>query len=701
MNHPPLAGAGRDCVVFVDEPVAFDGWGSSADDTVVEYQWDFESDGVADFASAFAGVTTHRFSQPGIYKALLTVRDSQGTTARAVRQVTVIPKEPVRSQIEVLPQRGTAACVNPADGIPHRYAILFNGGAEARFWTDVTLAYSMLTDGYGLAPDEVFVLNGNGTNPDGQNPGGMIDFAATLESLQTVFAWLGATTDADDELFFWITGHGRGYSGPLDEGGRFRGYLDGRASVDPGDEPDYSESDFKLRSLFTPGDFASNHGLSVWKVFQKRRSATVTDYYRNEYVSHFQNVFVAGRGLVSDNDVFIERFVDYLQGDTDKNGIIDTGRGERMDYDGDGIPPYDPSTGAFDEDDWGPVDLVEDDFNNINSGVPDGGRPYQIFDEGFKGKLCIDLAYDGVHLQADGRDEDGEGLFDWLDANRDGDTDDVISVDEAVCAASDDIYDDALRPLLNLLPVARITIVAEPCFSGGLVEDLSGPQRVICAATIEEAKSWGNGFIRGFVAALQGRNEYGFAVLSDSNGDGEVSMLEAFNYAASIDPYNEIPQYDDNGDGLSQTDPVPADSDGGLGANTFLRPPPNFDGDADGMPDSWERAHGLDPAASTDGALDPDGDGSCNLAEYLAQTDPRDPTSALLVTGAVPDGPDLVISFRSAAGKVYRVEKSSVSPGGPWVAALSSLIGTGGELTATMPGVAAEARVFYRVVVQP
>jgi hypothetical protein len=47
-------------------------------------------------------------------------------------------------------------------------------------------------------------------------------------------------------------------------------------------------------------------------------------------------------------------------------------------------------------------------------------------------------------------------------------------------------------------------------------------------------------------------------------------MLEAFNYAAYNDFLDEIPQYDDNGDGLSHTDPVPAGGDGALGCNTYL-----------------------------------------------------------------------------------------------------------------------------------
>lgn len=41
------------------------------------------------------------------------------------------------------------------------------------------------------------------------------------------------------------------------------------------------------------------------------------------------------------------------------------------------------------------------------------------------------------------------------------------------------------------------------------------------------------------------------------------------------------------------------------------------DGDGDGMPDAWERAHGLDPARP-DGNADRDGDGMTNLEDWLA-----------------------------------------------------------------------------------
>jgi hypothetical protein len=45
--------------------------------------------------------------------------------------------------------------------------------------------------------------------------------------------------------------------------------------------------------------------------------------------------------------------------------------------------------------------------------------------------------------------------------------------------------------------------------------------------------------------------------------------------------------------------------------------PAPADVDGDGMPDAWERAHGLNPSDSSDGAADADRDGYTNLEDYL------------------------------------------------------------------------------------
>ena len=44
---------------------------------------------------------------------------------------------------------------------------------------------------------------------------------------------------------------------------------------------------------------------------------------------------------------------------------------------------------------------------------------------------------------------------------------------------------------------------------------------------------------------------------------------------------------------------------------------PPADTDKDGMPDEWEKAHGLDPNDAADGTKDRDGDGYTNIEEYI------------------------------------------------------------------------------------
>ena len=51
-----------------------------------------------------------------------------------------------------------------------------------------------------------------------------------------------------------------------------------------------------------------------------------------------------------------------------------------------------------------------------------------------------------------------------------------------------------------------------------------------------------------------------------------------------------------------------------------------IDGDKDGMPDTWERANGMNPFDSSDANADADDDDFSNLAEYQAGTDPQDET---------------------------------------------------------------------------
>ncbi|MFO7974236.1 MAG: pectate lyase [Candidatus Hydrogenedentota bacterium] len=50
---------------------------------------------------------------------------------------------------------------------------------------------------------------------------------------------------------------------------------------------------------------------------------------------------------------------------------------------------------------------------------------------------------------------------------------------------------------------------------------------------------------------------------------------------------------------------------------------PPADTDQDGMPDKWEKQHGLNPQHPADNTADPDGDGYTNIEEFLNGTDPK------------------------------------------------------------------------------
>ena len=569
---PPMADAGPDFITYVGLSTNFRGRGAALDDEIARYEWDFDGDGAYDFQSLETGLASHVYHSAGTYSATLRVSETQGNVA--IDAVRVIVKVGMGEQeylptVRVEPDRAPSV-VTQGDGVVERYAVMINGGSETRFWSDVTFMYSTLTGDYSIPPNHIYLFNHDGTDPDGTNPDGMIDYPATLSNIDAVFTDLSTIIDDDDELFVWVTDHGRGYCGPRLQS---YGYLAGDASVDPGDEPDYLESDFKLRSLCTYGDYAEpyyNHGMNELKVCRRYLSSQgAYEMYRNMFVSTFTDVYFESSGIQSDDDIYIERLVDYLSGDTDRDGYVETAEGEVFDYDGDGNPPYDHATGIFDEDDWGDWDHYVDNFNHINSGCP--GDSYIIFDHGFDNHVDIDINYDPGNLEVDGTDLDNQGLFDGIDVNEDGDMDDWVSIDEKICLhGGADMLDDEMAVFLDRIDANVISIFMEQCFSGGFIDDLSASDRVISTATEEETMSWGNLFVELFTSAFHRATPYGEAVDADHDQNGHISMREAFNYAAEHDYYDETPQYDDNGDGTGHPQPIPQGGDGSLGAVTYL-----------------------------------------------------------------------------------------------------------------------------------
>lgn len=113
--------------------------------------------------------------------------------------------------------------------------------------------------------------------------------------------------------------------------------------------------------------------------------------------------------------------------------------------------------------------------------------------------------------------------------------------------------------------IKATTVVAlQPCFSGGYINDLSGDNRIIMSASLENEtadESW----IEPFTWAL--------------NSPGSVSILQAFESANEYvvtHTDNQHPLIDDNGDKLGHSvgengyDPNTPGQDGYLAANTYL-----------------------------------------------------------------------------------------------------------------------------------
>ncbi len=78
------------------------------------------------------------------------------------------------------------------------------------------------------------------------------------------------------------------------------------------------------------------------------------------------------------------------------------------------------------------------------------------------------------------------------------------------------------------------------------------------------------------------------------------------------------------------------------------------DSDGDGMSDTWELAHGLNPCDASDRDLDPDHDGRTNWQEFVSGTDPGSNASVLRVS-LVGDSGGARIQFKTAPNVGYTI----------------------------------------------
>ncbi len=122
----------------------------------------------------------------------------------------------------------------------------------------------------------------------------------------------------------------------------------------------------------------------------------------------------------------------------------------------------------------------------------------------------------------------------------------------------------------------------------------------------------------------------------------------------------------------------------------------------DGIPDSWRlRYFGTVNNLLSQAAADADGDGANNWQEYIAGTDPTDPSSVLRVStdqAVASQSQDCVVHWPSVAGKQYIIERSASLFGPNWIPVSTN---TGSGASMEFHDTTGGSVRFYRVHVTP
>jgi sugar lactone lactonase YvrE len=202
------------------------------------------------------------------------------------------------------------------------------------------------------------------------------------------------------------------------------------------------------------------------------------------------------------------------------------------------------------------------------------------------------------------------------------------------------------------------------------------------------------------VAMSQGANNYAAAWLNSSNAGvsgtniiGTVTVTLPANVTANSSYLVHFEHFSASPNGLALFQSTVTDGLITVGNRTSS----SWN---DGIPDWWRLLYfGTVSNLLSAANLDADGDGASNWQEYVAGTNPMDPTSVLQLT-PLASAPNFTVQWPSIVGKTYMVQSSSSLASTNWSITASNLPGTGFMMQLSDTNLPAPPARFYRVQVQ-
>lgn len=248
-NQEPIADAGGPYTGYVGQSITFDGSGSTDDDSVTGYQWDFDNDDNYDTGWLSTPTTTHSYSNTGSYTVKLRVKDNEDETDTDTAQVTITEGD----------QKPTATIIKP-------------NIASAIYGETVDF------HGYGLPSDGMITEFNWRSSKDGVLSS-LATFTKSDLSVGTHAIYFkvkdvnGWSDEASVNLVINPDQSSPNEPPVADAGGPYSGYVNVSLSFDASDSYDPDEENINYSWDF--GDGSTGYGMTVEHVYTASGTYTV------------------------------------------------------------------------------------------------------------------------------------------------------------------------------------------------------------------------------------------------------------------------------------------------------------------------------------------------------------------------------------------------------------------------------------------